>query len=269
ASTCTVQLIDLLGTLAGETLPGVFDAAVQQFNPVGYWRLDTGQSEEIRDLGSGGNDGAVVGSPEFRDDSLFPGVSVLAVFNEDEDTDRIDITRSKLLQDEFHATIVAIFRTSVTAEATSIHPLFAQSDGNGPSTNDALILYVGTATARLDYSVAGDAAFSFVGPDVSDGEPHIIFGQSNTGSIIDYGIAVDSATLSQTQSTAFYQGGNGAAIGGTPNAAPGYDDNYFEGEIGAVIVYDGPLTTDARQAIIDALDALDGQRSDQHVAWVL
>lgn len=267
--TVTVELVDLLGVLVGETLPGVLDAAILQFNPIGYWRLDTGQSDEIRDLGSGGNDGTVVGSPESSDTGLYPGLAGAATFNpEDENEDRIDISRSPLLADPFHATVMAVFQTDVTAEPGSIHPLFAQSDGNGPGTNDGFTLYIGTSTSRLDYFIAG-AGISLVGAAVSDGRPHIIFGQANVDSANDFGIAVDSATLATATSTAAFQGGNGAAIAGTPAATGAQSDNYFEGSIAAVAVFDGPLTAEAREAIIAGLDALSGQRSDEHVAWLL
>lgn len=268
-STCTVHLVDLLGWFAGETLPGVFDAAVLEFGPTGYWRLDTGGSDEIRDLGSGGNDGEVFGSPDFTDEVLYPGLTGAATFNTDEDTDRIDISRSPVLTDEFHTTLVTVFKTTAAAEALSIHPFFAQSDGNGPGFNDALTLYIDTSgRARIDYYVVG-VGFSFQTDPVNDGRPHVVIGQSNVDGITEYGVAVDSATLSTTSATAFYNAGNGTAIGGTPNAAAEYDDNYFEGTIATVIAYDKVLTIEARQQIIDGLAGLAGQRSDQHIAWVL
>lgn len=261
---CTVKLVDLLGVLEGRALPGVYEAAVLALSPVHYWPLT---SQGSTDLGSGTRPGTPEENPTFNAPELFPGLGPSVEL--DGDKQRIDISRSPLDFDWQHATIAAAFQTDIPAEAGSEHPIFFMGDSNDPAT-DLAMLHVGTdGFIRWSY-VQGGTGFSVESDRaVDDGAPHLVIAQSNVGSGSGFGVALDSATLNPDFGSAGGQAGNGVALGGSPFAPRGYSDNYFPGRIGHVAIFDAVLTEPNRQTLVDAVDNLDGTRSDEQVAWVL
>jgi hypothetical protein len=270
-ATCRVDLVDLLGVLAGRTLDGVYKAAVKLTDPAGFWALDEDRGESVADLGYGRNDGTVVGGVRLGDDPVAPGTAGSASF--DGVNGSITVTRSPIVADVAESSIAAVFTTQVPSEPGSDHPLFVQLDGNTFAYSQQLRLYIGqNGTVEWSYLLPGLVGDS--GEDASvyaaDGKRHIAFGIA-TGYVGNRGVAVDRAAgLVIVGGNATEEVSNGVAIGGTPFAShPQYTDNQYEGRIGPVAVWERPLTLAERDRLIDALDALDGQRSDQHIAWAL
>ena len=142
-----------------------------------------------------------------------------------------------------------------------------QVGGNNSADIDAVFLHTDGKIVRYGFAAgAGFAMESEVAVD--DGETHLVIcGRDLVGGL--YGVAVDTAVYYQAFVSGFTQSGNGVAIGGTPLATRGHDDNYFEGSISNVAVFDYPLTEMERQTIVDAYGALDGQRTDERIAWIL
>lgn len=236
----------LLRSVLADTLIGL--------EPQNYYLLaEPSGAKLVADI-VGDQHGTTIDEPQFGENAIERGLLTSAYF--DGVNDRIDLSRSPLLADEYHATVVAVVSTTTAADVSEIHPIFAQADGNGPGVNDALTLYINDdGKACIDYYITG-LGYSFESAErVDDGAPHLIIAQSNVGFGSDYGIAVDSATLSTTAHTAVYNSGNGAAIGGTPNAARGYEDNAYEGRISDVALFPRPITAAERQSIVDAFEA--------------
>jgi hypothetical protein len=79
---------------------------------------------------------------------------------------------------------------------------------------------------------------------------------------------MDTATLttSPTLANELIARINGAGIGGGPGVEV---ENHWDGWIDTVAVFSSNLDTTNRQAILDTFGKLSGQRSDQHIAWVL
>lgn len=263
---CTVRLVDLMGVLEGYRLPGVFETAVLALNPAGYWPL-TDSSAGVKDLGSLHNPGTPEENPTFGAPDLFPGLGPSIEFSGA--NQRIDVASSPLEIDIWHCTVMSVIATDTAAESGTFHTIFGQFDGNTPNI-DVLSHYVASdGTARLEY-VKGGTGFDVTSVvSVVDGDPHLIIAQANLGETTGYGVAVDSVTLSLTGTTPGAQGGHGVAIGGTPFAPRNYSEDYFPGRIGHVAVWDAVLTEAQRQTVVDALDCMDGQRSDQQIAWAL
>ena len=264
---CTVELVDMLGVIEGYTLPGVLETAVMALDPVGYWPLTDPAAQDL----TGRNHGTLVEDPQAGAPDLFPGVG--SSFEFDGEFERVDITRSPIgtFVDTWHCSVVALFSTAIPAEVASSHPIIVSLDGNVAQSSNLMHLYVDLdGTIAFDY-IQGGAGFALASTVAADdGKPHVVFAQSNAGEAFGYGIGIDTATLEELNGGGpALQGGNGVAIGGTPGAARGYDDNYFPGRIGHVAIYDAVLDEPDRQSILDAVDCLTGLRSDEHVDWVL
>lgn len=266
--TVPISAIDGFQNLARAGVPkSVLSKTMLSLAPQNYYRLAEPPSAGRVADETGNDHGTVVDEPAFGEQPLRPGLLPSAAFADD--GDRIDLSRSPLVQDEYHMSIVAMMRTSTPATAGKIRPLFAQSDGNGPGKNDALTFYVNDAGVLcIDYYTVG-LGFSFSGGTVTDGQSHLVIAQSNVGYGTDYGVAVDSATLQTTPNTAAYRSGNGAAIAGTPNAARGFEDQQFVGRLSDVGVFTRPLSAAERQQLVDALDAWSGDRTDERLGRIL
>lgn len=264
---CNIHLVDLLGVLAGrKELPAVFDAAVLGEEPDAFWRLGQNGTESVPDIAST-HHGHVVGQPSELSARLIPGSGGALEFNAiDDDTDRVDISRSPIITDPFAATVVVVFRALLPADAGSIHPLFFQGDGT--ISGKKFIVYIDTDDELKLIAAAGPSgAFGWTSDvPVTDGEPHIAFAVERANGS---GIALDDALVNAVSTATFGQKGNGVAIGGTPLAAPGYTDNQYEGQIAAVAVFNRETTFTERQAILNGWRSLDGQRSDQQIRWAL
>lgn len=263
-ATCTVQLVDMLGVLEGYTLPGVLDAAILALNPAGFWPLDeTSHTVSVADL-TGRTNGTTHSEPDFGQPPLSPGLRESVGL--DGVDDRIDLTRAKIITDEFDCTVVAVVKTGVAAETSSVHPIFTQNDGAGPGADDAVMLYVDTDGLLKFVATKNGAGSAWQTISVVDDIPHLVFGQYSP---TRYGVAVDTAALTTTSATAAYNSGNGTAIGGSPNTAASYSDNHFEGRVSNVAVFNGHLLQAQRQTIVDAFACMAGDTSDEHIKWAL
>lgn len=263
---CKIDLVDLLGVIGGYRLPGVFEHAVLALDPVGYWPL-TGTGSQVEDLGSGRNDGTPEEAPSFGAEPLFPGLGSSVEF--DGEHQRIDITRSPLDIDTFHCSLICVLDTAVPAETGTFHTIWCMLDGNNPSVNVAMLYTASDGTLRFEHVQGGQGVDVTSEERVDNGRPHLIFAQSNVGFATDFGIAIDTATLTSIANIAGAMAGNGVAIGGTPFAPLGYTANFFPGRIGHFAVIDAVLTEVQRQSVVDALPCLAGARSDEQIAWAL
>lgn len=263
---CQLDLLDLLGVIGGYRLPGVFEAAVLALNPTGYWPLTDGAGGQVKDLGSGSNPGVLEEGPSTGADELHPGLGSSIEF--DGEYERVDISRSPLPIDTYQLSVVAVFATSATPAALTSAPVFFQGDGNNPSL-DATMLFVHTdGTMQFEYIQDGVGFTVTSAGAVNDGRPHLVFAQSNVGST-EFGVGIDSATLNQETVVGGVMSGNGASLAGTPFAPRRFSDNYFQGRLGHVAIYDAVLDLANRQSLLDAFDCLTGLRSDEHIAWGL
>lgn len=266
SATVPITAYDGFDKLSRAKIPrSVMEAAIMPLNPVGYWPLtDPSGSVAVTDV-VGSHFGTVVDEPSLGSDELAPGLGTSIEF--DGVNDRIDVATAPLVPDPLAsgATVMAVFSTEVPADASSIHPIYLQLDGNNAATSHQLFV---ETDGTIVHCVSTDAVGTLRTHStlVDDGDPHIVIGVGGPGTD---GVAIDSADLESVSVVGVPQGGWGVAIGGTPNASKGYDDNYFPGRISHVAVWDYELDLGERQSIIDAYAALDGQATDERVDWIL
>jgi hypothetical protein len=270
ANDCSIELVDLLGVMAGYVLPDVFEHTVLSYNPVGFWVLNESTAEQVADQSSGRNDGMLSGEGiSLGDRVIFPGHDPAALFDVEVDTATeqntygyIDMGRSPIIPvgSTSSALFMATFQVRTIPAANTLRVLFVQSNGNLFAYGLGMQCHVHN-NGQLVYGV--DSVISArSGVSVVDGNPHVVFGAGET-------IGLDTATLSlpASGSDAIVKV-NGVAIGGGPGLPPKW---HFDGWIGVVALFASATTVGVagRQAILDAHTKLDGQRSDQHVAWAL
>lgn len=261
-STCTVRLVDLLGVLAGYTLPAVLDAALVSLDPLAYWRLTDEPRGEVADL-AGDLDGTIVGEPTRVDTEIIGGTRGAWTFNAQANTDRVDVTSSRLIPDYMVAMGIVGFRTTHEAEVGGIHPIYYESNGSLTPSSRYIIGIDEDGLLFVSGVEDGFGATKVSAVSVADGDTHIAFVDPVSG------IALDSPDWTAVADIKPPEGGNGAAIGGTPAAPFGYDDNYFEGDIAFVALFEEGLFHVIRSGVLDAYNGLAGQRSDQHIRWAL
>lgn len=263
-STCTVQLVDLLGMLSGYRLPGVLEAATLALNPAGYWPLTEPAGSTAAADRVGVRDGRAVNEPVFGESPIAPGLGTSVKFGGT--NDRIDLGKTPTITNYFAVTVMAVIRTPIPAEAQSAHIVFMESDSNANS--DAFVLYVETdGTVALVSTEAGLGYAYNPATTVDDNAPHLIFAigaPSGSGG----GMAIDSATV-VTTAGGTGQAGMGGAIGGTPSGARGYDDNYFEGLISHVAVFNDILNSTELGTLLTGYASLAGETSGAAIEWVL
>lgn len=261
-----ITAFDPFDKLSRARIPrSVIESVIAPLEPLNDWPLnDPAGSLSATDV-TGRNFGVVVDELSFDSDELGPGLGPSAEF--DGVNDRIDVSTGPIITDPTEFSVVGVFRTSVPAEAGTIHPIFFQSNGNTAATS--VQIFIDTdGTLRRVGTVNGAGAGVYNPTVVTDGRPHIFFAQRNTVAV-DFGVAIDSIDLDTTTFSAATQSGDGTAIGGTPGGSRGYDANYFEGNIGRVVVWDRVLDATERQLIFDGFAALDGQTTDERMDWIL
>lgn len=243
----------------------VMEAAIMPLGPVGYWPLnDPAGSTTATDV-VGVNFGEAVDQPTFGSDELAPGLGPSVEF--DGINDRIDVANQALVPDPnaSGATAVAVFSTSVPADAGTIHPLYMQLDGNNSRTSHQLYVETDGSIVHVG-STNGVGTARSAGSTVDDGETHLVIGVTGPGTD---GVALDSAVLVAGSATAATQGGVGCAIGGSPRTTANYSDNYFPGRLSHVAIFDYELDLAERQTIVDAYTGLTGQTTDERAGWIL
>jgi hypothetical protein len=257
----TVKLTDRVGVLSGYRLPDVFDHAVAQFEPVGFWVLDgPSGSEAVADASGNGHDGTVVGSVTFGEPTVAHGHGTSARFdaNVTDEFGRIEIMRSSaLVPDPSEVSVVATIKAR-SAATLNFRDLFSQHNGTNPGTGFIANIDTG-GRPQFAWVLAGGGIGYELPDSIVDGEGHIYFGQSD-------GLAVDTAVLSTSTSSVPTGISNGVGIGGYPGIHP---DDHWDGWICAVAVYDRLLITQERQIILDGFTMLDGQTSGRHIDWAL
>jgi hypothetical protein len=263
-----IQLIDLLGVLGGRKLPDVFDHAVMELEPVGYWVLDDSE-EEVPDR-AGTNDGLFTGNistgalPVLDGDrqsaDFAPDSEIAAEANEEVLAARVTITRSPLVASPTNITWMATFRARRGAHTvTNARILVAHTDGNGPGHDTGAFAYI-TPTNRLCYvRVVNGAGLTYQHAAPIIGPGHVFFGQTS-------GIAVDTATLTTTSVSGQALHPIGVNIGGGPGVAA---VQHWDGWIGTAAIFDYALSTGNRQTILDASVRLAGQKTNAAVTWAL
>lgn len=263
-----IALIDLLGVIGGRKLPDIFDHAVMDLDPVGYWVLDDSQ-EEVPDR-AGTNDGLLTGNvstgglPVLDGDrpstDFAPDSEIAAEENEEVMAARVTITRSPLVASPTNITWMATFRARRGAHTvTNARILVAHTDGNGPGKDTGAFAYI-TPTNRLCYVrvVAGSGlTYQHAAPIIGPG--HVFFGQTS-------GLAIDTATLTSTTVSGQALHPIGVNIGGGPGVAA---VQHWDGWIGAAAIFDYALSTANRQAILDAAERLAGEKTDAAISWAL
>lgn len=267
-ATVPLRAYDRFDKLSRAKIPrSVMESAIMPLNPVGYWPLDDPQGSRYVGDVTGRNQGTVWDEPELGSTPIAPGLGPSARF--DGENDRIDISRSFLIPDPLsESAVVAVIRTTQPGDVGVIRPVFFQSDGNGPGNESVFSFYVdpeGRIARVVTRSGAGIARRSD-GP-VTDGRPHLVMGVSGPGA--ENGVCVDSAVIEPETFVSIRVIAAGVAIGGTPFAPPGWDDHYYAGQISEVAVWDRHLTFTEREAIVMAYNALDGQRTDERIEWIL
>lgn len=265
---CKLELVDLLGALSLE-LPDVFEHEVLSWNPKGFWVLDKAQGETVADLGSGRREGMVVGEGvKLGDRPIVPGHSPAAFFdvaytaNEEEIFGHIDLGRSPILSNPTTAMVMLNF--SVRGWGGRKRVLFVQQDGNAFATGVVMELQT---SGHLTYrqSVNGTTFQpTTIGEEIpAHGASHIAFGWSDS-------LQLDGGAIFIDPSSSLVSNGwtNGVGIAG----ATGVDtESHFHGWLGVVAIWDNHATVGAsgRTAILDAYDKLNGDRTDQQIAWAL
>lgn len=247
----------------------VMEAAIMPLNPTGYWPLNDPPGSLTAADSVGVNFGVAFDQPTFGSDELAPGLGPSVEF--DGANDRIDISDSPLITDgDQYFSLVAVIRTAVPAEATTTHPIFAQTDGNGPGSDTAVRVYVNTnGYVQVDDFEFGAGISYQVSTSVDDGDTHLVFAQFYPGAG-NSGVAIDQAALGVVLVSTAFLSGRGVAIGGTPNASRSYSSDMFDGHIGHVALWDGVgLSLAQRQTIVDAYAALSGQTTDERAGWIL
>lgn len=268
--TSRIDLVDRLGTLSGWTLPDVFEQAVLDQSPVGFWVLDRADAEMVPDLSGRGNDGTVVGegvkagdrvikaghAPAARFDIEIDAASGKRVFG------HIDIGRSPVIDPAglWNTTVVATFQARSVAEL-NWRTVFVQDNGDANSYGFiAVIENDGTFRFGLRTKDTGSSAGWASDMSVVDGKAHIVFASRTR-------VAVDSAADVAGVSASDARGGtNGVGIGGHSGIQA---RDHMDGWIGAVAVFDRALFAGERPAILDGYSKLDGSRTDEQIAWAL
>lgn len=263
---CTVQLVDRLGVIGGYTLRDVFEHSVLINQPEGFWILDQPDSaEHVPDLSGAGNDGVVVGGVQFDQTPIRSGHRPSALFtaeaNATNDLNRnfVNITDgSPIIQTPSDATIVATFKAR-TEGSLNFHQLFIQNDGNVAANKNLQMLVKTSGVLHYTWAETGGGLGYDWPVSVVDGLGHIAFGQGG-------GIAVDTADLSTSTAASGIGVSNGVGIGGHAGiqAVDGWD-----GWIGAVALFSRDFLIQEREIVLDGYGKLDGETTDQHVAWAL
>lgn len=268
--TVPVALVDGFEMIASGKMPSsVLDEAIRALSPVHYWPMDERSATNAIADAVGSADGSTMDEPRFGEAPLFDGLRTSIDF--DGTNDRIDLSDAPLLPDPFHCTVVAVVAPDSSGAAGLIRPIYVETAGNDPSFDTSLNLHI-DANGKLQFIYIVDGypfAFATESTVFADG-PHLVMAQSNVNFATDYGVAVDSATLETGTTDGYFQGGRGAAIGGMPNAARGYDDNHFDGRISNVAIWDNAtLTLAQRQTLVDAIDAWAGDTTDVRLGRIL
>ena len=265
----SIDAVDGFQNLARARTPqSPLDLAIRALNPLHYWPLDGDNgTTTVHDV-TGRADGAIFDEPRFGEAPLFEGLKTSVDF--DGVNDRIDVAGAPLIPDVFDCAIAAV----VTADTpgllnTYIRPIYTEVDGTSGGTMLSLLVNVdGMASFR---AIKNGMGYDYLSADavVGDG-PHLLIGQVGlTTTDAGSGVAVDSATLSTTLVGPGSENGQGAAIGGMPGAARGYDDNMFDGRISNVAIWGTPLLAAERQILVDAMDAWTGDTTDERLDRVL
>lgn len=255
-----------LDRLSAATIPRTpIAATVLPLDPVGYWPLTDPAGPSVSDS-TGRLFGTIVDEPDLAAGELLPGLGPSMGF--DGINDRIDISSGPIITDEYVWCFVAVMRTAIPAEFASSHPLFFQLDGNNAAYSvqvyvhtDGKLALVG-AKNGLRIAVTSTVA-------VDDDYPHIVFVQVGYLTGEDQGLGIDTPDLTWLPFTPATQGGSGTAIAGTSQAARGYDDNYFPGRLSHVMIFDRVLVDAERAAVFESFSCLDGQSTDERIAWFL
>lgn len=261
-----IEATDAFGMLALGRQKSVMENAVMALNPVGYWPLTEGSDTPIVVDKVGVNFGATVDDPTFGQDPLAPGLGTSVEF--DGVSSRIDISSGPLIDVTTQSwTVSGVIETTEPADPSSIHPIFLQLDGNNAANSVQVFVDEDGLVARAGFS-AGVGTGRLNETVVTDGRPHLFLAQRSP-TAFDFGVAIDSATLDTTSFVPATQGGNGVAIGGTPLATAGYDDNYFAGSLSQIALFSEPLDSTERQSIVDAYEGLVDQTTDERVDYLL
>ncbi len=263
---CRLELVDLLGALSLE-LPDVFEHTVLSYSPSGFWILDQSTAETVADLGSGRNDGQVQGTGvTLGDRVLAPGHRPAALFetvyvaDEEEQWGHVGLGASPVVSSPAAAMVMATFQ--VLKYGGADRTLFVQSNGNGSLWSGIRLRLRQNGELAYDRAVGGSGYSPQHAVSVVDGNDHVVFG-FNQSIRVDTTVTVDS-TLGSVDGEA----ANGVGIGG----APGEETiAHWHGWVGAVAVWpDNTTVGDAgRAAILAAYDKLNGDRTDQQIAWAL
>lgn len=265
---CRIELIDLLGVVSGRKLPDVFDHAVLDLDPVGYWVLDVG-TEEVPDR-AGDEDGLLVGSvntggvpvlPGDRESVEFsPGNEFTAEAGEEVLPARVEVTRSPLITDPRDITWVATFKARRGAHtSTNARVLVALTNGNGSGAGTGAFAYI-TPDRKMRYTwVINGSGITYEtdGPVTYDG--HVFIGNED-------GLAVDTGVLTTSTTTGVALHPIGISLGGGRGLAA---VQHWDGWIGAAALYDYALNQTQRQSIVDAANRLAGETTDAVIDWVL
>jgi hypothetical protein len=265
-SECRLELVDLLGVLAGYTLPDMFIYQLQQTSTlVGIWDLTESPvvEESVPDVSGFEHDGTVVGSVSFGERGTQPGHPSSALFEvqsaafPDRDLSYIDLGRSQLLASSFStSSVVATFKRR-TAATSSYGVLFAHGNGNASLSGVALKV---KPDGKIEYIyLTNGAGVNFQHPTPVDADFHCVIA---TG----VGIALDEMDLDTTSTGGNAPKVNGAYIGGGRKVAAA---DHWDGWIGVVAIFDGNLGDTDREDIMVACEKLNGETSDTHIAWAL
>lgn len=261
---CVLHLTDRLETLGGIRLPDVFAGAVLDREPVGFWTLDSASAtEQIADVGSGRNDGTVVGDVQFGQRPVAAGHRQSAAFAPAAAGDPrsfVEVTSgSQIVADPTDSSVMATGIARSAAASGRRRVLFVHSDGNPLS--DTLRLDLDDQGRPNLVAVLGGVGFTNQWPaSIVDGAGHVIFGDSESG------LGVDTADLDQNFVAGVAIVTNGVGIGGHNGVAA---DEQWNGWIGAVALWDRRIGEGERTLLLDGYGLLGGLRSDRHIAWAL
>lgn len=271
-----IELVDLLGVIAGYKLPDVLDQAVLARNPVGYWVLDGGGTEnagQVVDKGTGRRDGTTLGEGvTLGDKPMIPGHRPAARFDVSIVPDEIvfgsiDLGRSPLLYPVSWADPLLMITFLPRSLPTNVQrTLFIHSNTN--AARSGLTAFI-DAAGKLEYIYLNNGAgVAYVTPDVVVGKAGLFESQAHIMFGAGAGLGLDTPTLSTGTTSGGIGKKNGASIGGGVGI---HAADHMDGWIGVVALFASNTTVGSagRQAIFDAFSKLSGLRTDEQISWAL
>ncbi len=277
-STCTVKLVDMLGVIAGYTLPSVFESEVLTDNPVAFWPLDETSGAAMRDASGNVRDGTYVdGSTRLA--STLESVNGALTAGLELDGEHWGSLRD--LSATVHARPACIEIVFKPNDVAVTQIMYRSGTGNANEGNTIQYSGAGTSWQIAGAIRDGDAdnlAYTPSTYSTRGGEGalhHYVLQRPAAGAANAW---LDGENVTSITATAPSNGisvAPGSVIGAadyqsSPATTGGDPADPYYGFIGGVAIYDTDIG-DARIAAhaTAALAPYDGDTPDIHIGWIL